>query len=103
MSKSKHWNSIGRAFCKLHSEGQNSIEFWPSECSLQNSECSRVKVIDKILSEKFKKKFCPGYNVLRIQRLANLNSVDLDEAAHYELGHLDLCCLQVKIVPFLMI
>ena len=26
------------------------------------------------------------------------NNVDLDETAHYELSHLDLCCLQKPII-----
>ena len=29
-----------------------------------------------------------------------VNSVDLDEVAHYEPPHLDLCCLQIQIFYF---
>ena len=40
--------------------------------------------------------FSPSYMILSCQRLDIAISVDLDEAAHYELPHLDLHCLQIK-------
>ena len=41
-----------------------------------------------------------SYVTLRIQR-QYANSVDPDEAAHYELPHLDLRCLQMQIFSIL--
>ena len=34
--------------------------------------------------------------ILRIQRLEG-KQLDLDEVAHYELPHQDLCCLQIQL------
>ena len=38
---------------------------------------------------------------MRIQRL-EANSIDLDEVAHYEPPHQDLCCLQIQLFSFLV-
>ena len=40
--------------------------------------------------------------MLRIQRL-EANSVDLDEMAHFEPPHQDLCCLQMQLFSSLVL
>ena len=44
----------------------------------------------------------PSYIILRIQRL-EANSVDLDEVAHYEPPHIDLCCLHIQLFSSLVL
>ena len=43
----------------------------------------------------------PSYIILRFLR-QSLNSVDLDEVAHYEPPHQDLCCLQIMLFSSLV-
>ena len=53
------------------------------------------KQTTKFTFAKFQNVFHPSYIALRIQRKKRANSMASDEAAHYELPHLDLHCLQI--------
>ena len=44
--------------------------------------------------QNLKKMFHPKYIIFRIKKIEG-NSVDQNEAAHYELPHLDLNCFQI--------
>ena len=55
-----------------------------------------------LLLQNFKKMFHPSYIILRIQKL-EVNSVDLDEVAHYEPPHQDLGCLQIQLFSSLVL
>ena len=52
-----------------------------------------------MFSVKFKEMFGPSYIILRIQR-QRANSVDLDEVAHHEPPHQDLCRLHIQLFWF---
>ena len=48
---------------------------------------------DKNFNCKFSKKFKS-----KLYHMERANSVDLDEVAHYEPPHQDLCCLQIQLI-----
>ena len=56
-----------------------------------------TKQTTKCLFANFQKTLSPSYIKLRIQRLEG-NSVDLDEVAHCEPPHQDLCCLPTLVL-----
>ena len=60
------------------------------------------KQTTKFTSANFQKMLISSCNILRIQRLEGkqCSSEDLDEVAHYEPPHQDLCCLQTHLHVF---
>ena len=62
-------------------------------CSFNSTE----KQMTKYSSANFQKMWSPSYISYREFKDLRANSVDLDEVAHYELPHQDLCCLQCQL------
>ena len=50
----------------------------------------------------FQKVLSPSYIILKIQRLDNKH-VDLDDVAHHEPHHQNLCCLQIQLFSSLIL
>ena len=71
-------------------------------CGIVNSFTSK-KQTTEFSSANFQKVLSPNYMyiILRIHRL-EANSVDLDEVAHHEPPHQDLCCLHIQIFSSLV-
>ena len=65
------------------------------------SKCQK-KQTTKFMSANFQKMFVTSYIILRIHGLEG-NSVDSDEAAHYELPHSDLLCCKKQLFSFLVL
>ena len=67
-----------------------------SRSPVMHNSFTTKKHMSKFSSANFQKLLSPSYIVLRNQRLEG-KQVDLDEVAHFEPPHLDLCCLQIPL------
>ena len=65
-------------------------------CSKNVNSLTTKKQTTKFSSANFQKMLSPSYIILR-------NSVDLDEVAHHEPPHQDLCCLQIQLFASLVV
>ena len=56
----------------------------------------------KFSSANFQKILSPSY-IIEDSKNRRQNSIDLDEVAHYEPPHQDLCCLQIQLFSSLVL
>ena len=73
-----------------------SMKHYTVRYSFINSLTTKMQMTE-FSSAKFQKMLSPSYIILRIERLENASSVDLDEVAHYEPPYQDLRCLQIQL------